>query len=1308
MRKLLFSLSVLLLVNIVASAQAPAFFNYQGVARNSVGNALVNKTIKLRLSIHDGSALGPIVYSETRTLITNAFGLFNVQVGGAGATNVTGSIAGANWNSGTKWMQVEIDPEGGNTLKDIGTTQLTSVPYALFTTQSGDIVLPFVKSQNEESPLFKVTNTGNNANSLAFEGLSSSTNNNATAVRGIITSIAPGVFSAGVIGQNNGTGANGVGIYGTQNGTGYGVYGTAPGGAGVFGNSTSGMGVYGQSVTGPSVMGYQPNTGTSNAGYFQNFSTTNTAATLRVQTNGIGEGLGVNVTGLGKGGVFGISNPASGNTVIDASTNGLGRTAQFQNTNTANTAPNVSSLSNGAGDGMQSMMTGTGKSGVFNINNTTNNNTVLDVTTNGLGRTGYFQNTGAANTSNVMEITSNGMGKVGVVQNTNAANATIVLDVSTNGLGKVNSLQNTNAANTSNVLDVSTNGLGRTGYFQNTGAANTSNVLEVTSNGTGKVGVVQNTNASNTSNVLDVTTNGLGRGGLLQNTNAANNSNILEVTSNGIGHTSRFAITNTGNTNSALFATSNGSGSTIDIKNTGTGRGATFEIANASNAAAALLATTNGTNSSGYFVNTNAANSAPNLVSLSNGNGDGIQSVNTGLGRGGFFQVNNAASTADALSAVTNGTGASWAIRGTSSGTNGAGLFIQNNATNTANNLQSNQLGLGRAAFFNASNAANAANALEVNMAGLGRSAQFNLTNVANTSNALEVNTAGTGFAASFTNTNAVPKALHTVGAVQFSGIGEGINKVLTTDINGNAKWDNLSGAGGVSGSGTLNRVAKWTPDGNFVGNSQLFDNGTNVGVGTDIPTAKLFVNGNFVDSATTTGFAATFINNFDGAGDGIKIKLGRAKSVYSPPSPSSLISQAQMDKIKNLISCDFTSTQKITILGNIAADGILEDLKVIGGLAVSAGNYIIDFINTQLHLPIKLGPLTTPSVDFPKLVSPAIVIDVPLIPTFTIPGVTITNGFNIVPATQILPEFTAMPEIPNIDLTSIGIDPIDIGSVSFWGVPDLCLTDVPGSSPMNNSNEFIRFTDKNDAKMGAIRAVSVTDWATNYLNPSFMYKLYGALTSSKADKFHAQYHFKNELSVALKDYAALGVEYTSGNGDYAEWLERAETKELITPGDIVAVKGGKITKDLECAEQVMVVSHNPIVLGNIPKEGKNYAGNNVAFMGQVPVKVMGAVMTGDYIVGQFNTPGYGIAKHPNEMTIEDFKYAVGRSWVEDLNDGPKMVNTVVGVHNGDYLKILKNFESKFNDSESRLKTLESKVDALIQTQSPTSTKKGF
>jgi len=48
--------------------------------------------------------------------------------------------------------------------------------------------------------------------------------------------------------------------------------------------------------------------------------------------------------------------------------------------------------------------------------------------------------------------------------------------------------------------------------------------------------------------------------------------------------------------------------------------------------------------------------------------------------------------------------------------------------------------------------------------------------------------------------------------------------------------------AGSISGSGTLNYVPKFTPNGTTLGNSLMFDNGTNVGIGTITPTQKLHV----------------------------------------------------------------------------------------------------------------------------------------------------------------------------------------------------------------------------------------------------------------------------------------------------------------------------------------------------------------------------------------------------------------------------------------------------------------------------------
>ena len=102
--------------------------------------------------------------------------------------------------------------------------------------------------------------------------------------------------------------------------------------------------------------------------------------------------------------------------------------------------------------------------------------------------------------------------------------------------------------------------------------------------------------------------------------------------------------------------------------------------------------------------------------------------------------------------------------------------------------------------------------------------------------------------------------------------------------------------------------------------------------------------------------------------------------------------------------------------------------------------------------------------------------------------------------------------------------------------------------------------------------------------------------------------------------------------------------------------------------------------------------------MGQIPVKIMGAAQTGDYIVASNEIPGYGVAITPNEMTIEDFERAVGRAWEPAEGPGPKMVNTVVGVHNGNMINVMKNMQQQQKQNEARLCTIEDQIETLLQT----------
>lgn len=115
----------------MAWAQVPNLLNYQGVARNAVGNVLPNKQISLRLSVRSGSNTGPVLYSEIRRVTTNVVGMFNLQIGSPGGLNTTGNFGTIDWLNGQKYLTVEVDENAAFNFVPAGDTRLGSVPYAM-------------------------------------------------------------------------------------------------------------------------------------------------------------------------------------------------------------------------------------------------------------------------------------------------------------------------------------------------------------------------------------------------------------------------------------------------------------------------------------------------------------------------------------------------------------------------------------------------------------------------------------------------------------------------------------------------------------------------------------------------------------------------------------------------------------------------------------------------------------------------------------------------------------------------------------------------------------------------------------------------------------------------------------------------------------------------------------------------------------------------------------------------------------------------------------------------------------------------
>lgn len=118
-------------------SQSPLAIPYQAIARDSAGNLLQNHTIAMRFSLHNQTANGVVLYKESQLVTTNALGLFTVNIGTG--TVITGTTLSIDWDNGPKFIEVEMDVNGGSNFISMGTTQLMSVPYALYARKCGDL-----------------------------------------------------------------------------------------------------------------------------------------------------------------------------------------------------------------------------------------------------------------------------------------------------------------------------------------------------------------------------------------------------------------------------------------------------------------------------------------------------------------------------------------------------------------------------------------------------------------------------------------------------------------------------------------------------------------------------------------------------------------------------------------------------------------------------------------------------------------------------------------------------------------------------------------------------------------------------------------------------------------------------------------------------------------------------------------------------------------------------------------------------------------------------------------------------------------
>jgi Collagen triple helix repeat (20 copies) len=238
MKHKLYILGILFLAGFSSFSQAPEKMNYQAVVRNNAGTPMANTGVKLKFDIHDSIATGPIVFTETQTVTTNQFGIVNVEIG------QLGNLAIVSWGTNPKFLEVSSDVNNTGTFTPMGTSQLISVPYALYAANSAPGPMGPTGSRGAVGPTGALGFTG----AMGITGASG-----AAGVTGV----------TGPIGPNGQTGPTGAGLTGATGITGPTGANGAPGITGPTGGGTNGVtGPTGNpgsiGVTGPSGINGQP------------------------------------------------------------------------------------------------------------------------------------------------------------------------------------------------------------------------------------------------------------------------------------------------------------------------------------------------------------------------------------------------------------------------------------------------------------------------------------------------------------------------------------------------------------------------------------------------------------------------------------------------------------------------------------------------------------------------------------------------------------------------------------------------------------------------------------------------------------------------------------------------------------------------------------------------------------------------------------------------------------------------------------------------------------------------------------------
>ena len=119
------SLLVALFIVTGILAQAPAQFKYQAVLRDADGQIMANEDVTLDISILRSDVSGSSVFDEQHIVTTTELGVINLDIGSVS------DLSTVDWGADSYFIEISVN---GTVM---GTSQILSVPYALYAEKTG-------------------------------------------------------------------------------------------------------------------------------------------------------------------------------------------------------------------------------------------------------------------------------------------------------------------------------------------------------------------------------------------------------------------------------------------------------------------------------------------------------------------------------------------------------------------------------------------------------------------------------------------------------------------------------------------------------------------------------------------------------------------------------------------------------------------------------------------------------------------------------------------------------------------------------------------------------------------------------------------------------------------------------------------------------------------------------------------------------------------------------------------------------------------------------------------------------------------